>query len=78
MRNRNIGEIEISGRMIWQNVRNYGQRNYYELGVQRYKRILGRAMHAREIPRQKQEFVICCGIPNKMTCLRMLDSFRIA
>ena len=77
MRNRNIGEIKDSGRMAWQQANNYGQRNYSELGVQRYKRILGRAMHAREMSRQKQEFMIGCGVLNKMTSLGMPVSSKI-
>lgn len=78
MRNRNLTEISANGRMNWQRVRNYGQRNYSELGIQRYKRILGRAMHARKMPNQKQEFMIGCGVLNKMTRLGMPDSFRVA
>jgi len=78
MRNRNIAEINANGRMKWQRARNYGQRNYSELGVQRYKRILGRAVHARIMPNQKQEFMIGCGVLNKMTSLGMPDSFRVA
>lgn len=78
MRNRNIGEIKENGRMAWQRHHNYGQRNYSELGVQRYKRILGRAMHAREMDRQKQEFMIGCSVLNKMTSLGMPDSSKFA
>ena len=78
MRNRNIGEIEENGRMTWQRCHNYGQRNYSELGVQRYKRILGRAMHAREMSRQKQEFMIGCSVLNKMTGLGMPESSKFA
>ena len=78
MRNRNVAEIDANGRMNWQRARNYGQRNYSELGVQRYKRILGRAMHSRVMSNQKQEFMIGCGVLNKMTSLGMPDSFRAA
>lgn len=39
-RNRNLQEIKTFGRMNWQRVRNYGRRNYSELCIQRYKRIL--------------------------------------
>jgi hypothetical protein len=77
MRNRNILEIKESGRMAWQREHNYGQRNYSELGIQRYKRILGRAMYAREMSRQKQEFMIGCGVLNKMTSLGMPVSSKI-
>lgn len=78
MRNRNIAEIAANGRMAWQQERCYGQRNYSELGIQRYKRILGKAMHAREMPNQKQEFMIGCSVLNKMTGIGMPDSFRVA
>ncbi len=78
MRNRNISEIKEYGRMEWQQKRQYGQRNYSELGVQRYKRILGRAMHSRKIARQKKEFMIGCGILNKMTNIGMPISYRVA
>jgi hypothetical protein len=40
-RNRNLLEIKILGRMQWQKQRHYGQRNYSELAVQRYQKILG-------------------------------------
>ena len=78
MRNRTITEIAANGRMSWQKERCYGQRNYSELGIQRYKRILGRAMHARKMPNQKQEFMLGCGVLNKMTSLGMPQSFRVA
>src|SRR5262249_13404288 len=41
LRNRNIQEVKENGRMQWQRTRHYGKRNYAELGVLRYKRILG-------------------------------------
>ncbi len=68
----------MNGRMAWQRARCYGQRNYSELAIQRYKRILGREMDARKMPNQKQEFMIGCGVLNKMTNLGMPDSFRVA
>lgn len=55
LRNRNIIEIEINGRMQWQKEREYGRRNYSELGVQRYQRTFGDAKHAWDFPRQQQE-----------------------
>jgi hypothetical protein len=54
-RNRNLQEIKTFGRMSWQRVREYGKRNHSELCIQRYKRILGNQLHAREMSRQKQE-----------------------
>lgn len=76
MRNRNIQEIAKNGRMSWQKNRQYGRRNLSELGVQRYQKILGDSMHARDIMRQKQEAMIGCGVINKMTSLGMPASYR--
>lgn len=76
-RNRNIAEVTIFGRMAWQRNRNYGQRNYSELAIQCYKRILGNQLQSREFDRQKQETVIGCGVLNKMTSLGMPVSFKI-
>lgn len=77
-RNHNILEIEENGRMAWQRQNNYGQRNYSELAIQRYKRIIGKSMHSRDFFRQKQEAMIGCGVINKMTSLGMPQSYRIA
>ena len=68
---------EPGGHMGWQNRRHYGRRNYSELAIQRYKRILGNQMQSREMARQKQEAMIGCGVLNKMTSLGMPESYRI-
>lgn len=60
--------------MYWQRARRYGNRNYSEICIQRYKRILGNKMHAREISRQRNEAMIDCGVLNKMTSLGMPDT----
>ena len=78
LRNENLLEIKTHGRMQWQEKRNYGQRNYSELAVQRYQKILGDKMHAREFKRQQQEAMIGCGVINKMTSLGMPQSYRSA
>ena len=77
-RNRNLQEIKTFGRMNWQRARSYGRRNYSELAIQRYKRILSSALHARDLVCQKQESIIGCGILNKMTRLGMPTSYRCA
>ena len=77
-RNRNLQEIKTFGRMNWQRVRNYGQRNCSELSIHRYKRILGNQLHGREFSRQENEAMIGCGILNKMTSLGMPVSYRSA
>lgn len=78
LRNRNILEIKKAGRMEWQRNQEYGKRNYSELGIQRYKRIIGPSLGSREMPRQIQEAMIGCGIINKMTALGMPQSHRSA
>ena len=65
-RNRNILEIKYHGHIEWQKRREYGKRNYSELAIQRYKKILGNKLHARDFERQKQEAIIGCSILNKM------------
>ena len=66
------------GKMDWQRKNNYGQRNYFELAIQRYKRILGNTMQSREFERQKQEAMIGCSVLNKMTGIGMPESYRVA
>ena len=66
------------GWMQWQKAREYGRRNYSELGVQRYQRTFGDAMHARDFPRQQQEAMSVSGALNKMTFLGMPQSHRSA
>lgn len=77
-RNRNLQEIKTFGRMTWQRARNYGRRNYSELAIYSYKKILGGQLHAREFSRQKNEAALGCGILNKMTGLGMPASYRCA
>lgn len=57
-RNNNLQKIKTFGRMAWQKIMRYGQRNYSELCIQRYKKILGNKLHAREMSRQKNEAMI--------------------
>lgn len=64
--------------MHWQKVQRYGNRNFSELAIQRYKRILGNQLHARELACQKNEAMLGCGVLNKMTQLGMPASFRCA
>ena len=78
LRNRNIDEIKEHGRMHWQKSRCYGQRNYSELAMFRYQKILGYSLHSREFSRQKQETMIGCGVLNKMTSLGMPLTCRVA
>ena len=62
--------------MQWQKNREYGRRNYSELGAQRYQRTFGDTMHARDFSRQQQEAMIASGALNKMTSLGMPQIHR--
>ena len=73
LRNRTIEEIKCYGRSAWQTKHNYGNRNYSECAIGRYKRILGNKLHAREFVRQQQEAIIGCSILNKMMCVTLGD-----
>ena len=75
-RNNNLSVIKSCGRMARQKSVEYGRRNYSELGIQRYKRILGNKMHARKMSRQINEAMIGCGVLNKMTGIGMPKSYR--
>jgi len=66
------------GRGEWQRVKNYSRRNYSELAMLRYKKIIGNRLHARDIFRQKNEAMLGCGILNKMTQLGIPKSYRFA
>jgi len=63
--------VKYYGPIGWQKRREYGKRNYSELAIQRYKRILGNKLHSRDIVRQKQESLIGCSILNKMMLLTL-------
>jgi hypothetical protein len=78
IRNHNLEQIIEHGRMHWQKLTQYGRRNYSELAIQRYKRILGNRLHSRELSRQKQEAMIGSSLLNKMTSLGMPISYRYA
>ncbi len=60
-------QIAATGRMKWQRNRQYGRRNYSELGVQRYQITFGDTMNSREFSRQEQEAMIASGALNRMT-----------
>ena len=64
--------------MNWQKQVQYGRRNNSELCIQRYKKILGTSLHARDFDNQKMEAMIGAGILNKMTSLGMPTCYRYA
>ena len=77
-RNNNLQKIKTFGRMAWQKSMEYGRRNYAELCIKRYKKILGNKLHGIEMSRQRNEAMLGCGILNKMTGLGMPKSYRYA
>ncbi len=76
-RDGHINMIDEHGRIAWQKKTGYGLRNYAELAMQRYKRILGNAMKARVLPQQKTEAWISASALNRMTNLGMPVSVKI-
>ena len=61
----------------WCKMRKYGNQNYAELAMQRYKRIIGNRMHSKDIVRQKNEVIIGASILNK-TAIGMPISVLVA
>ncbi len=64
------------GPIPWQRRERYGDKNYPELCVQRYKKILGNKLHSRNETNQKPELLIGYSILNRFTQLGMPRSGR--
>ena len=69
-RDRHIQLIEEHGRLGWQRAVNYGKRALAEVAMFRYKKVIGRGLHARTLPAQKTEAKVACKVINIMTGLR--------
>ena len=69
--------MEEIGRIAWQKKNDYGLRSYIELGIQRYKRIIGSVMKARALPQQKTEAWVSASALNIMSNLGMPVSMKI-
>jgi hypothetical protein len=76
-RDNHIQVIDQYGRIAWQKMTGYGLRNYAELAMQRYKRIFGNTMKARQLPQQKAEAWASAVALNRMTGLGMPVSVKI-
>ncbi len=72
----NMLEIAAKGMLSWQAAHHYGKRNSSEMAMQRYKRIFGVRLHAREMSNQEQEMMIACGVMNRFTAIGMPQSYR--
>jgi transposase len=77
-RDRHIQLIGERGRLGWQRSVNYGRRSLVEGAMFRYKKVIGRSLHARSLPTQKTEARVACKVINIMTGLGMPVSHRIA
>jgi len=77
-RDRHIQLIEERGRLGWQRAVDYGKRSLAEVAMFRYKKVIGRSLHARTLPTQKTEAKVACKVINIMTGLGMPVSRRIA
>ena len=76
-RDQHIQAIAQLGRIAWQGITGYNMRNYVELAMQRYKRIFGNTMKARQLPQQKAEAWASAVALNRMTSLGMPVSVKI-
>lgn len=77
-RDRHIQQIKERGRLGWQRAVNYGKRSLAEVAMFRYKKLIGRDLHARSLPTQKTEAKVACKVINIMTGLGMPVSRRVA
>ena len=76
-RDGHIRDIKEHGRIAWQRKSGYGVRAHTELAMQRYKRIIGSAMKARELPQQKTEAWVSASALNIMSNLGMPVSVKM-
>ena len=77
-RDRHIQLIEQRGRLGWHRAVNHGGRSLGEVAMFRYKKVIGRGLHARSRPAQKTEARGACEVINIMTRLGMPIFHRIA
>ena len=77
-RNAHINMINEHGRTNWQKSTEYVLRALVELAIQRYKRIIGDTLRARNFRRQKTEAQVSVRALNKMTQLGMPISVKMS
>jgi Transposase DDE domain len=77
-RDRNIRSIREHGRREWHTSSGYSQRSMAENTVFRYKTTIGRSMRSRTFDGRRVEVQLANKILNRMTCLGMPDSYRVA
>ena len=77
-RDRHLAAIAEHGRIAWQRSSGYSRRSLVETAMYRYKTIIGGRLHARILPSQGTEAKIACNALNRMTCLGMPVTVRVA
>src|SRR3990172_8363426 len=77
-RDENLRRIRGVGRKQWKEESGYHRRSLAETTMFRFKTVFGDHLSAREITRQKAEARIKCAALNRMTCLGMPESYRLA
>src|ERR1019366_7030918 len=76
-RDKHLETIARRGRIGWQRSSGYSRRSLVETAMYRYKTIIGRRLHARNLPNQKTEAKIGCNVLNRMTSLGMPVAVRV-
>ncbi|HAU0201918.1 TPA: hypothetical protein JBF29_04245 [Legionella pneumophila] len=76
-RDDHIRLLQDEGDMVWQKKNNYGLRSHIELAILRYKKIMGTAMKARELPQQKNRMWDCYACFKRITSLGMPVSVKV-
>ena len=74
---RSVGEITETVGGLNRNARALSPK-YAEVAMFRYKKVIGRGLHARTLPTQKTEAKVACKVINIMTGLGMPMSRRVA
>jgi transposase len=77
-RDRHLQIIKERGRLGWQRAVGYGRRSLGEVAMFRYKKLIGRSLHAQGLPAQKTEAKVACKVVNIMIGFGMPVSRRVA
>jgi len=67
MRNAHIAQIANHGRIAWQKTTGYTERSRVEAQIGRYKSVIGRRLHSRNLEAQQTETAIGVKSLNRMT-----------
>lgn len=76
-RNRLVRESHLLGKDAWKTGSGYTKRVLVETCFSRYKKIIGPALHSRNLANQKTEVRIGAKIINMMTHLGMPESYKV-